>query len=263
MKRLILLAVFWAVPSYAQIVNVQSMISNERKQGFSLGVDLQFDLRTGNTKLIHFGSSAIGAYRGGRHLVFLLARADYGEAGDPRVPFINKDLEHLRYRFTVLPWLKWEAFIQHDRDAFRRLSLRALGGTGPRVRIFENAQISFHAAIAYMFEYEELGGAGTELDYGEQDTNHRISSYLVFVLKLADKLSFAETAYFQPKIAGSTPRVNADKADYRLLSDSELTIQATTHLAFKIVFSASYDHQPPEGVEGLDTSLKNVLSVSF
>ncbi|WP_437935376.1 DUF481 domain-containing protein [Sorangium sp. So ce341] len=237
----------------AQIVNVQPVIAaNGDKDGLAVAVEGSADVRTGNTRLVALAGSVVAGYRAGRHQVFAMARAEFSEeAGDP---IVNKDLEHLRYRFTIARPLEAEAFVQHDRDDFRRLALRALLGAGPRLRVapFEGFEAAVGAAL--MLEHEQLA-AGPEPDAGEQVTDARLSTYLLLATSVTPHLKLGNTFYLQPRL--DRP------GDVRVLSETSLLATATKHLSIKMALSSAYDAAPPEGVVPLDATLKSTLQVTF
>ena len=82
-------------------------------------------------------------HRGRCWLVLALARGEYSEGRG--VKLAEKTFEHLR--------VLWEAFVQHEYDAFRRLSLRAVAGTGPALRLVERTRGSLTAGVAYLVEH--------------------------------------------------------------------------------------------------------------
>ncbi|WP_437808838.1 DUF481 domain-containing protein [Sorangium sp. So ce1078] len=237
----------------AQIVNVQPLIAaNGGKDGLAVSVEGSADVRTGNTRLVALSGSAIAGYRAGRHQVFAMARAEFSEeAGDP---IVNKDLEHLRYRLTLTGPLEAEAFVQHDRDDFRRLALRALVGAGPRLRVapFEGFEAAVGAAL--MLEHEQLA-SGPEPDAGERVSDARLSAYLILATSVTPHLKLGNTFYLQPRL--DRP------GDVRVLSETSLLATATKHLAIKMALASAYDTEPPAGVIPLDATLKSTLQVSF
>ncbi|WP_437671679.1 DUF481 domain-containing protein [Sorangium sp. So ce131] len=240
-------------PASAQIVNVHPLVAaNGGKEGLSVTVDGSADVRTGNTRLLALGGSATAGYRAGRHQVFLMARAEFSqEAGDP---IVNKDLEHLRYRLSVKGPLEAEVFLQHDRDAFRRLALRALAGAGPRLRVAPIPGFEAALGLALLLEHERLS-SGAEPDAGDEVFDARLSTYLVLATSVTPHLTLGNTFYLQPRL---------DRAgDVRVLSESSLLAAVTKHVSVKMSLSSAYDAQPPAGVLPLDATLKSALQLSF
>lgn len=243
-----------ARPAAAQIVNVQPLIAS--KQGATDGVSLvgegSADVRSGNTRLVSLSASALCEVRSGRHLVFLLARGDFAEkSGDS---FVNKDLEHLRYRIVLSSPFEAETFVQHDRDAFRRLALRVLAGAGPRLHLQPFGGFESAIGAAVMLEHERLGD-GDKADSGAESDDFRLSTYLFLSTEVGPRLKIGNTTYVQPRLDRFT--------DIRVLNELALIAKATEHFAVKLTFTSAYDSAPPEGVIPLDSTLKGGLQLSF
>ncbi|AKT42828.1 uncharacterized protein CMC5_070560 [Chondromyces crocatus] len=247
------LALLTASPAAAQIVNVQPLIGGDvEKQGLSVTFEGSADMRRGNTNITSLSGSAVGQYRTGRHLFFLLLRGDFGENAD--VTFLNKDLEHFRYRVDLPGPFSWEAFVQHDRDAFRRLSLRALFGTGPRIHIVRWTKFEAALGMAYMLENEELA-LGNFPDSGLVVLAQRLSTYCVLSTRLSDNLQVAATIYLQPRLDWIY--------DVRVLHESSILAKATKHFSLKLTMTSAFDAEPPAGVAPLDTTVRGSFLATF
>jgi len=236
----------------AQIVNVQPLIAASDAEGVSGVVDASVDVRTGNSELLLLSGSLLTRYRAGRHLIFLLARQEFGVQGGQR--FLDKDFEHLRYRLALAPAFQMETFVQHDRDPFRRLALRVLWGAGPRFVLASSDATELAVGAAYMLEFERLGVA-PEPDSGQKRWAHRLSTYVTWVAHLDDRISVGESAYAQPRLD--------DPKDIRILNESELLVSLNEVLHIKLTFSLGYDSSPPSGRRGLDTVSKSSLQLRF
>lgn len=235
----------------AQIVNVLPL-ARKPGEGVSGSVDFKVDWRTGNTELVQLGGTARLAWLTGRHLLLLALSGELGVKSDDR--FLAHTFEHLRYRVGVVGPLSMEVFAQHEYDEFRRLTLRAVGGAGPRVEAvsWEGGFLAF--GTAYMAEYEELGEA-TASDSGAKRLNHRWSSYVSLEAALDDTVTLSQTAYVQPRLDGF--------ADLRVLDETALTVSVAEWVVISTSFRLTYDANPPEGVQSLDTALGTSLGVSF
>jgi uncharacterized protein DUF481 len=243
-----------ARPATAQIVNVQPLIASQQSgaDGVSGAVEGSADVRSGNTRLVSLSASGLGEVRRGRHLLFLLARGDFAEkSGDP---FVSKDLEHLRYRLTISEPFEAETFVQHDRDAFRRLALRVLVGAGPRLHLQPFGGFEAAVGAAVMLEHERLGG-GDEPDAGSENDDFRLSTYLFLSTEIGPRLKLGNTIYVQPRL----DRFH----DVRVFNELALIARATEHFAVKLTYTSAYDSAPPEGVIPLDTTLKGAIQVNF
>lgn len=234
----------------AQIVNVQPLIMDPKREGLVVVADAALDVRTGNTQLLLVSGSLLARYRHGRHLVFALLRQEFGTEGGER--FLSKDFEHLRYRLSFNDWLDLESFVQHDRDEFRRLSWRVVSGMGPRFFLVATEPFDLALGVAYMQELEKLDDAPFP-DSGEQQLAHRLSSYVAFTLRMNDKVRFGQTVYAQPRIT--------QPSDARVLSESELLFSLTDIVALKATLSIGYDSAPADGRRELDTVTKTGLQL--
>jgi len=251
--RLVVLALVAASPAArAQISNVQPLLAKEAEPGVSAAFEGSLDWRTGNVSLVIFSGNVITRYRRGRHLVFFLARGDETLNAGNRILF--KHLEHLRYRLDVVGPLQVEAFGQVEQDQARRVWPRALAGGGPRLTLVRLDNLELAVGAAYMLEYQHVRATG-ELDDGQEELVHRLSSYVVMTIHATDILKFSETFYVQPRFD--------DASDLRILSESEMLISITDHLAIKSALYVAYDSTPPLGIHHLDTGLKTTLQASF
>lgn len=237
----------------AQIVNVQPLVAtSDDDEGFGLTLEGATDVRRGNTRFASISVNAIASYRTGKHLFFVMGRGDYGRRfGEV---YLDRELEHARYRYTIRgPW-EFETFVQHDRDSFRRLALRALGGVGPRVHIVRDYGIDVALGTSAMLEYERVGG-GDHPDAGEESVVGRSSSYLLFTSRVLDKMTLGNAIYLQPRF--DLP------SDLRILSETSMLVAANQRLSFKLSLTSAYDTRPAALVQPLDVTWKTTLAVNF
>jgi hypothetical protein len=239
----------------AQIVNVQGLLAKPPAQdGITGQAELKLDWRTGNNPFFDIGGSASVLLRRGRLLALALARGEYGNAGEG-VAIARKSFEHLRARYTIDCRWRWEAFLQHEYDQFRRLSVRAIAGTGPALQLINEDRVALLAGVAYMFEAEQLDERPDTTDAGERTLAHRASVYVTGTEKLGAGVSIAQTVYVQPRLD--------DPGDVRVLGELSLTTQLSKRIALTDGFVVAYDRTPPEGIRRYDTQLKLGLLVTF
>jgi len=245
-------ACLMCAPASAQIVNVQSTVTKKTPEGFSGKFDASIDWRTGNTELLVLSGALVARYKAGANFVLAILRGEIGLAAGERI--IAKTFEHLRYRRTITDLVTLEAFAQHETDEFRRLSLRALGGGGPKLDLLREDKVEVSWGLAYMLEVERLGSVG-QPDDGDETVAHRASTYVLVRVALTDRLDLLETVYCQPRLT--------EFEDIRVLNDLALVVKITSAVAIKTSFNLAYDSRPPLEVERLDTVLKSSVSVSF
>jgi hypothetical protein len=237
----------------AQIINVQPLLAkHEMRPGLGLALESSLDWRTGNVSLLLFSANLVTRYRYQRHHLFLLGHAEIGIKSGER--FLSKDLEHLRYRVGVYGPIDLEAYLQHDRDEFRRSALRVVWGAGPRLRIIMTRRIEAAVAASYLGEYQQIR-QDNKADAGSTRLLHRVSCYATFVVRLGARFSLAETVYAQPRIG--LPE------DVRFLEEVELLGNVTEHLSLKLAWTLAYDNVPPIAVQPLDTGFRFMLQVNW
>lgn len=246
----VLLALFGAAAP-AQIVNVQPLLGAEKKDGLSLGGDLALDYRSGSIELLLFTATATPTLRQGDHLLFLHLRFEHGYQGDAL--FLSRDFEHLRYRYRLSEPLMLEAFVQHDRDRFRRLALRALGGAGVRWEPLREGSLRLALGAAYMLEREHV--LGTPKTQDEQTLSHRASTSVNLQYRLSDSARAAVTLYLQPRLD--------DARDTRALGEAEVIATLGGPFSLKATGTVAYDTQPPVGLPPAEIATRVSLHVAL
>jgi len=251
---LVLLGVLTLVPNRASagIVNVQSVLATEAEPGLTGAVKASADLRTGNVDLLLLSAAPVARYRAGDHLIIGILRGNFGKSKGARI--ISRTLEHLRYRNQLSKRLVGELFLQHEFDQFRRLATRALVGVGPKLAILSRSKLSVDFGAAYMLEYEKLR-SDSEVDAGQDELQHRASTYLTGRYEIDDRLQLVETAYAQPRLTDAT--------DIRLLLEIQLVVKATARVSFTTAFTVAHDSAPPAAIDKTDTRLKSSITVEF
>jgi hypothetical protein len=159
----------------------------------------------------------------------------------------GRSFEHLRIRHEVDCHWRWELFGQHEYDAFRRLAIRGIVGTGPAFRFIASEPATLLAGAAYLFEYERLDRRDGTSDAGERSVFHRASFYVTGTHKLNKTNSITETIYAQPRLG--------QPSDIRILAEIAVVSQLSKRLALSDALTFSYDRTPPDEIEQLDTQL--------
>lgn len=239
----------------AQIVNVQGQLAKPPvREGLSGQLELKLEWREGNNSFFDVGGAGSLLYHRGRLLVLALARGEYGNAGGG-IAIARKSFEHLRARVTLDCRWRWEVFAQHEYDGFRRLSVRAVAGTGPVLQILNNARGAILAGAAYLFELEHLDTRPGTVDAGMRSIASRASFYLTGTEQLGPTVSIVQTVYAQPRLG--------DPGDLRLLGELSLTSKLSKRLALTDSLVVAYDRTPPDGIRRYDTQLKVGLLLAF
>ena len=235
----------------AQIVNVLPF-ARSVEEGFRAEIRFGVDWREGNTAVRLLRLSGNGSYRTDASLVLFLARGEIGEKRGER--FASAVFEHVRYRHRLAPHWQVEGFVQHEYDEFRRLSLRALVGTGLRFewRFGERGLVA--VGTAAMAELERLRDGEPE-DAGGTAFAPRSSSYLSVEVALDERVELKETLFVQPRFD--------DPRDVRILNETTLSVRVRRRVTLPTSFTVRHDSEPPEGVKSTDTALRTSFAIAF
>ncbi len=240
--------------AHAQIVNVQGALAKPPDKDDITGqVELKLNWREGNNPLFDLGGAGSLIVKRGSLLALVLARGEYGTSRG--LTLTQKSFEHVRARVTLDCVWRWEAFAQHEYDRFRRLSLRAVAGTGPALQIVNQDDVAVLAGAAYLYEYEELDTRKGTIDAGLRTSFHRASLYTTGHENLGSGVAIVETVYFQPRIDRPS--------DFRVLGELAVQSKLSTRIALKDSFTVAYDATPPDGVKTYDTALEISVIVTF
>jgi len=244
----------WSRDADAQIVNVQGQLAKAPEtDGVTGQVELKLDWRQGNTSVFDIGASGAVIARHGR--VVARAHAPGGDGACRARTVTRKSIEPQRARYTIDCRWRWEVLVQHEYDAFRRLSVRGVAGTGPALQIVQQKSVAILAGAAYLFEIERLDTRPGTIDAGVRSVAHRSSLYVTGIERVGEQVSILETVYVQPRLD--------DLQDVRLLGELALTSKLATHVALTNSLTVAYDRTPPDGVEQFDMQLKIGVLVTF
>ncbi len=252
--RPIALLLVAASTAHAQIVNVQGAIAKPPAKNEVDGqVELKLAWAEGNAPVFDMAGAASVLWKHDDFLSLAQVRGEYGTAAGSLNT--KKTFEHLRERYRLSCVWRWEAFAQHEYDEFKRLSLRALFGTGPALQILNEPALAMLAGASYMFEYIRLDRREAVSDSGRRFTGSRGSLYITGREQLAPNVAFLQTFYFQPLLE--------DASNFRLLGDAAIEVKLSKRFAIVDGFVVDYDSAPPDGVHHYDTLLKVGLVISI
>jgi hypothetical protein len=238
----------------AQIVNVQGALAQPPSDdGVKGQIEARVDWRTGNTPLFDVGGAVNVLVRRGRVLGLAILRAEYGRGLDST--FKRRTFEHVRARVTLDCRWRWEAFAQHELDGFRRLTVRALAGSGPALQIVDHERVGILGGLSYFLEYEQFDRREGAIDAGARMLQHRASFYVTSTQKLTDSVALVQTGYVQPRID--------EPGDVRLLGELSVTSKLTKHVAITNGFIGSYDRTPPAEIRRYDTQLRFTVLITL
>lgn len=251
---------------FAQVINTEKLRLDKKDSGWLGDLGLNFGLtrnKAGQTvalgtngRIEHVQAQQSWLLFGAYNLSQFLD-VDDSEA----VPknFTNNAFGHLRYNRRINPLITWEAFVQGQYDEIQEIEHRFLAGAGPRFRIVEQDSLQLFLGALYM--YEDEASNETEFINSEEiertvfHHDHRLSAYASIGWRIRDAVVVNHVTYFQPRLDLWS--------DYRISSESSLSVQLSTKLRFNAYFQLVYDTQPPNSVPNTMFVLRNGLSYEW
>lgn len=237
-----------SLPASAQ-VNVEPLRQQVTERRFGARISASTTTYAGNTQGVVFGGSALLGGRTERNFGYLDVSGNYSRLAG--VVSVAKWFAHLRHNFQLGSDLWWEEYGQLESDRFRRVQLRELVGTGPRLRVASRERFELFIGTSYMVEHTELDS--TVPGNRGQGTFERWSSYVAATYEPHDRILLSSVSYVQPRI---------DRfSDYKILSVSGADFEITTRLHSRVDVTARYESMTPSDVKHADLEIKSSLEV--
>jgi len=230
----------------AQIVNIESILVGEPKDGLEGAVQIGFRLMEGNSEYRQLEGNSLVRWRGKGHIFQIVLGGMYKSAGEKKVA--DNSMGHLRYGHEISDRIRLEALLQVQQNEFVRLNRRVLAGAGFRANILgsDTARVDF--GLILMHESEVLRSAVSEPGW-------RASTLVSAGWEFTSSAQLSSQLYFQPLLG--------DPGDFRILSDTGLTVRVLGPLSLQVSARVAHDSRPPAGVERTDISLRNTLAITF
>jgi hypothetical protein len=232
-------------------VNVEPLRQQLATDGWAGRAQASVAGYAGNTTGVILGSAGFVGLRGAHNLAYAVLTGDYTRLNS--VVSVAKWFAHARHNYELEPWLLWEEYAQLESERFRRVSLRALAGTGPRLRLFSSDALEVFYGASYMYERTRL--SSDELGTRGQGGAHRFSNYLAVTMRADDRVVLSSVTYAQP-------RIDAPE-DARVLSVSSADFTITKRLHSRLDAVLRYSSVVPPDIARADFELKNSLEVLF
>lgn len=234
----------------AQVVNVERMRLDGKKQGWSGSMAGNFDLQRNQRSVFAVGGNAHVQHRVDSNTYLLVGKTGFVKAQES--DFVNFAFGHFRYTHYVSDFLSLEAFTQLQQNRVNGIASRWLVGLGPRVRVIEEKDASLLFGLLVMRERER-----EVVDSIPINRDIRLSSYVAgsYTPESAKYISFSNTTYFQPRVGKF--------ADIRIASDWNVEVTLRQNLKLVTTFNILYDARPPVGLDKTVYALKNGLRFTF
>ncbi len=234
----------------AQVVNVERMRLNSKKQGWSGSVAGNVDLQRNQRSVFAVGGNAHVQNRVDSNTYLLVGKTGFIKASE--ADLVNFAFGHFRYTHYVTDFLSLEGFTQLQQNRVNGIASRWLIGVGPRGKVIDNDNANVLLGFLVMRERER-----EVVDSIPINRDIRISSYIAgsFTPQSAKYISFTNTTYFQPRVGKF--------ADIRIASDWNVEVSLRQNLRLVTTFNIVYDARPPVGLDKTVYALKNGLRFTF
>jgi len=225
--------------SSGQIVNIENRRIYDDTAGWSGALDAGFSAVQNKDLLLNATFRPRIQYKTLKHYYLFLTDWFYSK-GDERI-YANSGMMHLRYAYRLQkksatrksPW-KWESYTQLQYNQLLDQRLRALIGTGIRVKALDKNGYRIFAGTSTFYEYEDIQSSEI-INQG-----FRWSNYLSWYFNPKPTFSFSGVTYFQP--------LWTDLTDFRIMGQYSFTFNVFKRVDFRFEFNNVFDSNPPKDV---------------
>jgi hypothetical protein len=249
---IVLFAAFSLTAARSQVVNIE----NRRLQTDSVRTagngNFAFLLNSTNGRdILTFRGNILVQHKSRDLRQIWLFNANYDLAKAEKESFVNNFYVHLRYNYKINDRLRWEAFLQHQRNLPLGIESRQLAGTGPRFKFKLGRNAELYLATAVMYEHER-----TIKPESAVSNDIRSSSYASLNIRFPKSNgSIVSTSYFQPLFR--------DVNDARVMNDTRISFNITSKWQVYTNFSYFNDSRPPAGIRRSALNLEQGFGFSF
>ena len=250
MKRIVFIvfSIFgFSVAAKAQIINIEEKRIRAAQDSVHWYGDIEFGASVAQVQkqVLQFRVAAQVEYKNGKHL--WLSLSDYNLLRAGGLAFDNAAFQHLRYNYKLTEQKTWEVYGQLQNNKLQLIDLRALLGTGLRLRAYKSksGKNRIYIGTSLLFEHNKFKSRSTQ-DY------LRLSNYVSLTFQ-TPTFKFSSTTYYQPDISNF---ISA-----RMAIQNSLSFSLSKRLELKITAKATYDDTVPNGINHLTYSLENGLKL--
>lgn len=247
-KLFFILALFFPLITFSQIINVESLRKVTDTSGWTGNTSLDFSLTKNTQTLIRLNNKIHVQYKMKRHLALFINDLGFERSGGQS--FVNQGSQHLRHNYKLVENITWEAFAQSQYNSIAKIKFRGLTGTGPRFKLLGLEEYRVYLGALVMYEHEELNEETLIIN-----RDWRASSYLSLSFFPTDNISFVSTTYYQP--------ILNDFKDFRIASENSFVLGILEKLSLKTTYTLTFDATPATGVPDTFYQLTTGLLYAF
>ncbi len=205
-----------------------------------------YERKTGNTDTYKTNGQADIVFDDNISEFHLSGRIFYGE--NSGLVNEHKAMGVVKYDHYIMPRFELFAFSQSEYNIPAKLSYRVNSGAGAKIEFFRNAFWKMDISGAPIYQNE---------DYKTIRSGHEFRWSLRYRLRITpvEPVVFSFTTFFIPRMV--------DRADYRFVMDSFLTVSVTKIIALKAGFLRHYNRNALTGTRRLDDTAYAQVSISL
>lgn len=238
-SKLAIILIVFVTGSQAQVVNIEGRRNYDHNGWFGT-IDAGFSVVQNKNLLLSASFRPKVQYKTRWHYFLFLTDWNYSKGKDQ--VYANTGMAHFRYAYRLgnhkdttklSPW-KWESYTQVQYNQLLDQKVRALLGTGIRVKVFGKEKVRLFVGSSGFFEYEELQSSAIF------NRNFRWSNYMSWNICPNEHFLFSGAFYIQPRFDRFT--------DYRVMGQYEMNFKFLKRVDFRIEFTHFFDSEPPANV---------------
>lgn len=229
------------------IVNIESLRDRAGyDSGWSSAGSFEASGNSGNSDSTDMSLSGLMQYRSDRFSNLFVIGSEYGKnSGNKNA---DEHLVHIRHTHVLTSTTDWEGFYQRQENEFTRLEERVLLGSGIRLRLMDEQDLTMTLGLGGFYESETNEGDVTK-EIG------RSNVYLSLRNKAQNNILVVTTVYLQNKLD--------EFSDQRAVGGLSVSIPASAHIDFIVSLDVEHDARPPAGVEKTDWTYKTGIGWKF
>jgi putative salt-induced outer membrane protein YdiY len=234
----------------AQIVNIDKRRTKDPNYGLQGAFNIGFNFVHTTTDQKQLNSRIKLQYNDGQNTYLLSSDVGFNQVGDERN--VNNGGLMFKYNYWVPDKIIIaESFLQYQYNRIKSLKHRYIVGGGPRFNIASGDRFSFFL-VGYTIYLNELYDHS---DYERRKSLVKFSSMGSFDWKISDAAGFNHTTYYEPDYS--------DPSDFRVWSESRLSLKITQRLNFGLFVKLEYDNMAPPNVDNLFYTVSNSFRWNF
>lgn len=252
MKKVTYIIFYLLLLNLSAQVNTEKYRTPETRQGLAGFLEASGTIKTGNADKTEASFDGRLDWKVETTTTFFVFQSEHEWINGERSS--NEGLLHIRNVTIVYDDLSSEVFGQINYDKKILIDNRELIGAGLRYKLFDFEKSDIIVGTAYMFEHENYN-LPEDLIHPTEAKVSRWSNYISYYLHINPNVNIGGVVYYQPMFTNFS--------DYRLLTESSLTVKLTELLSASINFRLRHDFLPPDGIEQTDTKTDFGIALRF